>query len=60
LAHMTDQSIEWLERSIGMGNENYPWVAANPNWEPMRDEPRFKEILEDLKTRWTKLSEGGD
>jgi hypothetical protein len=40
-----------------MGNENYPWVAGNPNWETMRDDPRFKEILDDLKERWEKLSE---
>ena len=53
-----DEAIEWLERSISMGKENYPWVAGNPNWEGLRDEPRFKEILEDLKARWEKLSEG--
>jgi serine/threonine-protein kinase len=60
LANMVDKAIEWLERSISMGNENYPWVAGNPNWEGLRDEPRFKKILEDLKSRWEKLSEGGD
>ena len=60
LANEVDLAIEWLERSISMGNENYPWVAGNPNWEGMRDEPRFKEILEDLKARWEKLSEPGE
>ncbi|HXU38860.1 MAG TPA: protein kinase [Blastocatellia bacterium] len=60
LANKVDEAIEWLERSISMGNENYPWVAGNPNWEGLRDEPRFKKILEDLKARWEKLSEGGD
>ncbi|HEY3135906.1 MAG TPA: protein kinase [Blastocatellia bacterium] len=57
LAHKSDEAIEWLELSISMGNENYPWVAGNPNWETMRDDPRFKEILDDLKERWEKLSE---
>jgi eukaryotic-like serine/threonine-protein kinase len=57
LANKVDEAIEWLERSISMGNENYPWVAGNPNWEGLRDEPRFKEILEDLKERWEKLSD---
>jgi serine/threonine-protein kinase len=60
LANKVDEAIEWLERSISMGNENYPWVAGNPNWEGLRDEPRFKKILEDLKARWEKLSEGGE
>ena len=57
LAERSDDAIEWLELSISMGNENYPWVATNPNWESMREEPRFKSIVEELKTRWEKLSE---
>ena len=40
LAERADDAIEWLELSISMGNENYPWVATNPNWESMREEPR--------------------
>ncbi|HLF85341.1 MAG TPA: tetratricopeptide repeat protein [Blastocatellia bacterium] len=60
LAGMKDEAIEWLERSISMGNENYPWIAGSPNWEELRDDQRFKDILEDLKTRWEKLSEPGD
>jgi tetratricopeptide (TPR) repeat protein len=52
-----DEAIEWLERSISMGNENYPWISTNPNWEGFRDDPRFKSIVEDLELRWEKLSE---
>jgi len=52
-----DEAIEWLERSISMGNENYPWISANPNWEALRDEPRFKSIVEELRVKWEKLSE---
>jgi serine/threonine-protein kinase len=48
----TDQAIEWLERAISMGNENYPWFMSNPNWEHMRDEPKFKAIMEKLRIRW--------
>jgi len=60
LAGMNNEAIEWLERSISMGNENYPWISGSPNWEALRDEPRFKDILEDLKARWEKLSEPAD
>jgi serine/threonine-protein kinase len=60
LANRVEDAIEWLDRSISMGNENYPWVVGNPNWEGLRDEPRFKEILVDLKARWEKLSEPGE
>lgn len=60
LAGRKDEAIEWLERSISMGNENYPWIAGSPNWEELRDDQRFKDILEDLKARWEKLSEPGE
>jgi eukaryotic-like serine/threonine-protein kinase len=60
LAGRNNEAIEWLECSISMGNENYPWISGNPNWEGLRDEPRFKDILEDLKVRWERLSEPGE
>ena len=60
LAGDKHEALEWLECSISMGNENYPWISGSPNWEGLRDEPRFKDILEDLKARWEKLSEPGD
>ncbi|HWO02160.1 MAG TPA: tetratricopeptide repeat protein, partial [Blastocatellia bacterium] len=52
-----DEAIEWLERSISMGNENYPWISANPNWEALRDEPRFKKIVEELRVKWESIAE---
>jgi serine/threonine protein kinase len=57
LDNQADQAIWWLERSIAMGNENYPWISTSPNWEAVRDDPRFKAILADLRQRWEKLSE---
>jgi serine/threonine-protein kinase len=39
----TDQAIEWLERAISMGNENYPWFASDPHWSGLREEPRYKK-----------------
>jgi len=60
LAGMNHEALEWLECSISMGNENYPWISGSPNWEGLRDNQRFKDILEDLKVRWEKLSEPGE
>ncbi|HXG66890.1 MAG TPA: protein kinase [Blastocatellia bacterium] len=54
-----DEAIEWLRRAIAMGNENYPWFAANPNWESLREDPRFKAIMEALRAKWEKLVEAG-
>lgn len=51
-----DQAIEWLERAISMGNENYPWFVVDPNWAGMREDRRYKEILESLKTKWEEIT----
>jgi len=32
-------------------------ISGSPNWDALRDDQRFKEILEDLKARWERLSE---
>jgi eukaryotic-like serine/threonine-protein kinase len=40
-----DEAFEWLERAISLGNENLPWFKSNPVWEPLHDDPRFKELM---------------
>ncbi len=52
-----EKALEWLERAISMGNENYPWFAVDPKWEALRGNPRYQEILQNLKARWEKLQE---
>ena len=53
----SDDAIAWLERAVAMGNENYPWIASNPCWASLHDDPRFKSILETLKVKWEQLVE---
>lgn len=55
LAAQADEAIDWLERSIAMGNENYPWISGSPNWTALHDDPRFRAILETLKKKWEEL-----
>lgn len=46
-----DRALEWLERAILMGNENYPWFISDPRWEALRDNPRYQEMMAVLKAR---------
>ena len=39
------EALDWLERAIRLGNENRPWFESDPNWEPLHDDPRFKELM---------------
>ncbi|MDZ7682041.1 MAG: tetratricopeptide repeat protein [Fodinibius sp.] len=56
------EAIHWLQKAIYLGYENYPWIAQNPIWKPMHDNPDFEDILSDLKrvhaknkSRWDKF-----
>ena len=45
-------ALEWLDRAISMGYENYPFIAIDANLNPIRNNPRFIELLDILKRRW--------
>ncbi len=49
---MVEKSIEWVERAVKLGNENYPLFADNPRLDKLRGDPRFRRLLEELKKRW--------
>ncbi len=45
-----DEAIEWLNRSIALGNENTAWFERDPTLESLRRDPRFGEIIGRIKT----------
>ena len=49
---MVDKAIEWVEKAIKLGNENYPLFAKNPRLDNLRGDGRFAAILERLKEQW--------
>jgi serine/threonine-protein kinase len=44
-----DQAFEWLERAITLGNENKLWFESDTNWEHLRDDPRFDELMRKIE-----------
>ncbi|MDT4895475.1 MAG: eukaryotic-like serine/threonine-protein kinase [Acidobacteriota bacterium] len=45
-----DQAFEWLERAVNLGNENKLWFESDPNWENLRDDPRFAELMRKIES----------
>ena len=43
------EALRWLETAISLGNENHPWFKADPNWSDMHEDPRFKELIANIK-----------
>jgi eukaryotic-like serine/threonine-protein kinase len=39
------ESLQWLRRAIELGNENKPWFKRDKNWDSLRNDPEFQEIV---------------
>ena len=45
------EALRWLETAIRLGNENYHWFEADPNWTDMHEDPRFLELMKGIKSQ---------
>jgi len=45
LEGVASEAFAWLERSIALGNENRRCFERDPNWNSLRDDPRFVELM---------------
>ena len=45
------EALRWLETAIRLGNENYRWFEADPNWADMHEDSRFLELMKGIKTQ---------
>ena len=44
------KALEWLQTAIELGNENYLWFESDPNWSDLHDDPRFKDLMQRVRT----------
>ena len=49
---MADDAVEWVRRAVRLGNENYPLFADSAKLDSLRGDPRFRDLLAELKDRW--------
>jgi hypothetical protein len=40
-----DATFAWLERALAAGDVHLMFLTADPKWDPLRQDPRFKAIL---------------
>jgi serine/threonine-protein kinase len=53
-----DEAFAWLERAITLGNENRPWFESNPDWEHLRDDERFRELMRRIEVNQREATKG--
>jgi hypothetical protein len=44
-------ALDALQRAIGAGLAGGDWIPQDPNWERLRDHPRFQALVERLARR---------
>jgi adenylate cyclase len=49
IAGRNDEAFKWLEQAISLGNHNLRWFEADPILEPIRDDPRYIELVSPLR-----------
>ena len=47
-----DEAMEWLRRSVFLGNEDYVLFRDNPTLAPLREHAPFAELVAGLEARW--------
>jgi serine/threonine-protein kinase len=47
-----DEAMDWLRRSVFLGNEDYILFRDSPTLAPLRDYPPFAELVGGLEERW--------
>ena len=52
LMNETKDALAWIQHSLDRGNINYPLFARDPLLESLRGDPRFEQLMVDLKPRW--------
>ena len=41
-----DLALDWLERGYELRNQNMPYISVAPVFDPVRDHPRFRALLQ--------------
>ena len=45
-------ALDWLKRTVGLGNVNYPWFERDKNYDGLRADPEYQTIMAGVRQRW--------
>ncbi len=44
-----DAALTWLRRAVALGNHNYPWFQRDKNYNSLRNDPQYQQIMQEVK-----------
>ena len=47
-----EQSLAWLRRAVALGNHNYPWFRRDTNYDGLRGDPDYEQIVATVRRDW--------
>src|ERR1051325_8150408 len=47
-----EPALAWLRRAVQVGNHNYPWFQRDKNWDKLRGDPEFQQIMSEVEGYW--------
>jgi serine/threonine protein kinase/tetratricopeptide (TPR) repeat protein len=45
-------ALDWLRRTVALGNVNYPWFERDKNYDSLRADPEYQAIMDGVRQRW--------
>ncbi|MGA9509388.1 MAG: protein kinase [Candidatus Sulfotelmatobacter sp.] len=46
------QALDWLKRTVALGDVNYPWFERDKNYDSLRSDPEYQSIMTGVRQRW--------
>ena len=47
-----ENALAWLRRAVELGNHNYPWFERDKNFDKLRDDPEYRNVMAEVRRRW--------
>ncbi|MGD0567894.1 MAG: protein kinase [Candidatus Sulfotelmatobacter sp.] len=45
-------ALDWLKRTVAIGDVNYPWFERDKNYDSLRSDPEYQSIMAGARQRW--------
>ena len=45
-------ALDWLKRTVALGDVNYPWFERDKNYDSLRADPEYQSVMAGVRQRW--------